>query len=143
MCADPFLFLVSLFVTDYREYAFLPGPLVGFHPPVVVPTRQRSVLGLTGFLQFFKFVLDPEPTPPFFELHPLTAFPGQHGFLPRSRALLAFIAACECHETGLPEWGLGTVHASLYQFKLMGQFVPWWLTWENISTSTGTKKELA
>jgi hypothetical protein len=83
--------LVSLFVTDYREYAFLPCPLVGFHPPVVVPTRQRSVLGLTGFLQFFKFVLDPEPTPPFFELHPIAAFPGQHGLLPRGRALLDFI----------------------------------------------------
>jgi len=83
--------LVSLFVTDYREYAFLPCSLVGFHPPVVVPTRQRSVLGLTGFLQFFKFVLDPEPTTPFFELHPIAAFPGQHGLLPRGRGLLDFI----------------------------------------------------
>jgi hypothetical protein len=83
--------LVSLFVTDYREYAFLGGSLVGFHPPAPVGTRQRSVLGLTGFLQVFKFVLDPEPTLPFFELHPITAFPGQHGMLPRDRPLLDFI----------------------------------------------------
>jgi hypothetical protein len=58
--------LVSLFVTDYREYAFLPCPLVGFHPPAPVGASQRSVLGLTGFLQVFKFLLDPEPTPPIF-----------------------------------------------------------------------------
>jgi hypothetical protein len=83
--------LVSLFVTDYREYAFLPSPLVGFHPPAPAGTAQRSVLGLTGFLQFFKFVLDPEPTPPLFELHPITAFPGQHGPLPRGQVLLDFI----------------------------------------------------
>jgi len=83
--------LVSLFVTDYREYAFLPGPLVGFHPPALVPGSQRSVLGLTSFLQFFKFVYDPEPTPPLFELHPIAVFPGQHGLLPRGRGLLDFI----------------------------------------------------
>lgn len=83
--------LVSLFVTDYREYAFLPSPLVGFHPPAPVGTQQRSVLGLTGFLQFFKFVYDPEPTPPLFELHPIATFPGQHGLLPKGRGLLDFI----------------------------------------------------
>jgi hypothetical protein len=83
--------LLSLFVTDYREYAFLPAPLVGFHPPAPAGTKQRSVLGLTGFLQFFKFIYDPEPTPPIFELHPIQAFPGQHGLLPRGRGLLDFI----------------------------------------------------
>jgi hypothetical protein len=83
--------LVSLFVTDYREYAFLPGPLVGFHPPAPVGTKQRSVLGLTGFLQFFKLVYDPEPTPPIFELQPIASFPGQHGLLPKGRGLLDFI----------------------------------------------------
>jgi hypothetical protein len=83
--------LVSLFVTDYREYAFLPTPLVGFHPSAPPGTRQRSVLGLTGFLQFFKFVHDPEPTTPISELHPIKAFPGQHGLLPRGRTLVDFI----------------------------------------------------
>jgi hypothetical protein len=83
--------LVSLFVTDYTEYAFLPAPLVGFHPPVSGPSSQRSVLGKTGFLQYFRFVYDPEPMPPIFELHPITAFPGQHGLLPRSVSLEDFI----------------------------------------------------
>ncbi len=83
--------LVSLFVTDYTEYAFLPGPLVGFHPPALAPTSQRSVLGQTGFLQFFRFVHDPEPDPPIFELHPIKTFPGQHGLLPRGQSLLGFI----------------------------------------------------
>ena len=83
--------LVSLFVTDYREFAYLPDLLVGFHPPALGPTRQRSVLGQTGFLQFFRFVLDPEPSPPHFELHPTTTFPGQTGPLPRGQPLLSFI----------------------------------------------------
>jgi hypothetical protein len=83
--------LVSLFVTDYREYAFLPAPLVGFHPPALGSVSQRSVLGQTGFLQFFKFVHDPEPNPPLFELYPIRAFPGQHGLLPRGQSLLGFI----------------------------------------------------
>ncbi len=83
--------LVSLFVTDYREYAFLPAPLVGFHPPAPAPASQRSVLGQTGFLQFFRYVQDPEPTPPIFELHPTTAFPGQTGLLPRGQSLLGFV----------------------------------------------------
>jgi hypothetical protein len=79
--------LVSLFVTDYTEYAFL----TGFHPPALVPASQRSVLGHTGFLQFFRFVHDPEPTPPLFELHPTKTFPGQHSLLPRRQSLLGFI----------------------------------------------------
>jgi hypothetical protein len=83
--------LVSLFVTDYREFAYLPSPLVGFHPPSPTALRQRSVLGQTGFLQFFRQVHDPEPTPPILELHPITNFPGQTGPLPRDRPLLDFI----------------------------------------------------
>jgi hypothetical protein len=83
--------LVSLFVTDYREYGFLPRPPVGFHPPARAGTSQRSVLGLKGFLQFFKFVYDPEPACPFFELDPIASFPGRHGLLPSGRALFDFI----------------------------------------------------
>jgi hypothetical protein len=83
--------LVSLFVTDYREYYYLPAPLVGFHPPSPLATQQRSVLGLTGFLQHFRFVLENEPTPPFFELHPTPAFPGLAGLLPLDRPLVDFI----------------------------------------------------
>jgi hypothetical protein len=83
--------LVSLFVTDYQEFAYLPRPLVGFHPPALVGARQRSVLGQTGFLQFFRFGLDPEPTPPIVELDPIQAFPGQSGPLPLGRPLLDFI----------------------------------------------------
>jgi hypothetical protein len=60
--------LVSLFVTDYREYAFLPSPIVGFHSPGPGAASQRSVLGQTGFLQFFRFLQDPEPIPPIVEL---------------------------------------------------------------------------
>jgi hypothetical protein len=49
------------------------------------------VLGQTGFLQFFKLIHDPEPTPPFVELHPTTTFPGQTGPLHRDRSLYDFI----------------------------------------------------
>jgi hypothetical protein len=83
--------LVSLFVTDYREYCYLPAPLVGFHPPSPLAAQQRSVLGLTGFLQHFRFLLDNGPNPPFFELHPTPAFPGQTGVLPLDRPLVDFI----------------------------------------------------
>jgi hypothetical protein len=83
--------VVSLFVTDYREYAYLPCPLVGFHSPGPGAANQRSVLGKTGFLQYFRVVHDPEPMPPIVELHPITAFPGQAGVLPRDRSLLDFI----------------------------------------------------
>jgi hypothetical protein len=83
--------LLSLFVTDYREYAYLPSPLVGFHPPSPGPARQRSVLGQTGFLQYFRHLHDPEPTPPIVELDPIKAFPGQAGLLPLDRPLLDFI----------------------------------------------------
>jgi len=83
--------LISLFVTDYREYCYLPGPLIGFHPPGPQASSQRSVLGLTGFLQYFRFILDHGPSPPAFELHPLPSFPGQSGPLPRDRPLQDFL----------------------------------------------------
>jgi hypothetical protein len=83
--------LVSLFVTDYREYAYLPSPLVGFHPPALGTTKQRSVLGLTGFLQFFRQVHEPQLKPPIAELDPLPGFPGLAGLLPRDRSLYDFI----------------------------------------------------
>lgn len=82
---------VSLFLTDYTEYYYLPSPLISFHPPGPTVAAQRSVLGLTGFLQHFRFVLDHGPTPPAFELHPLPAFPGATGALPRDRPLIDFL----------------------------------------------------
>jgi hypothetical protein len=83
--------LVSLFVTDYTEYAFLRASLVGFHASGRPGAQQRSVLGLTGFLQFFLSILDPNPTPPILELHPITAFPGRTGLLPKDRGLADFV----------------------------------------------------
>jgi hypothetical protein len=83
--------LVSLFVTDYTEYAFLSGPMIGFHAHGLAAANQRSVLGLTGFLQFFLSILDPNPTPPVLELHPIAAFPGRTGLLPKDRGLSDFI----------------------------------------------------
>src|SRR5262249_2949567 len=81
--------LVSLFVADYTEYCYLPPTLIGLHPPS--PHRQRSVLGLAGFLQHFRFSLDHGPHPPTFELDPLAGFPGQTGLLPKGGGLLDFI----------------------------------------------------
>jgi hypothetical protein len=85
---------VSLFVTDYREYCFLPALLVGFHvPPPGAPatTTYRSVLGVTGFLQHFKTLIDPDPASPAVELEPLAGFPGQHGLVPSPFRLHDFI----------------------------------------------------
>lgn len=85
--------LVSLFVTDYREYAYLPRPLVGFHAAGRSAPVQRSVLGLTGFLQHFQFVLDLPATPPTFILEAGAGFPGSVGILPLNRSLADFIAS--------------------------------------------------
>jgi hypothetical protein len=85
--------LVSLFVTDYREYAYLTHPLVGFHAPSRTTLAQRSVLGLTGFLQHFRFTLDLPATAPVFELEACTAFPGSFGPLPRDRSLADFLTS--------------------------------------------------
>jgi hypothetical protein len=82
--------LIGLFVTDYTEYCYLPSPLVGLHDPALPVTAQRSVLGLTGFLEYFRFILDHGRSPPAFELHPLPSFPGQSGPLPR-RPLADFL----------------------------------------------------
>jgi hypothetical protein len=80
--------LVSLFVTDYREFCFLSSPLIGFHAPAPSATNQRSVLGLSGFLQYFRLVL--EPSPPLIELHPIA---GVAGALPKDRGLHEFLAS--------------------------------------------------
>jgi hypothetical protein len=50
---------VSLFITDYREYYFLPAPPVGFWPPAPTGTTRRGVLGATGFLQLFQVDFPP------------------------------------------------------------------------------------
>jgi hypothetical protein len=91
---------VSLFVTDYREFVYLPRPLVGFHHPppgTAGSATYRSVLGATGFLQYFKTCLDPGPTPPVLELDPVAAFPGQHGPLPHSIPLADFLRDLKLH----------------------------------------------
>jgi hypothetical protein len=85
--------LVSLFVTDYREYGYLARPLVGFHGPSRSASVQRSVLGLTGFLQHFRFKLDLPATPPVFELEAGAGFPGSVGSLPRQQSLSDFIVS--------------------------------------------------
>jgi hypothetical protein len=84
--------LVSLFVTDYREYGYLARPLVGFHARSRTAAAQRSVLGLTGFLQHFRFALDLPATPPVFELEARAGFPGSVGILPRDQLLADFLA---------------------------------------------------
>jgi hypothetical protein len=85
--------LVSLVVTDYREYAYLPRPLVGFHALSGGTTSQRSVLGLTGFLQHFRFGLDLPANPPVFELDPQAGFPGSTGTLTAGQPLADFLAS--------------------------------------------------
>jgi hypothetical protein len=40
---------VSLLITDYRQYYYLPAPPVGFW----AAPNHANVLGFTGFLQFF------------------------------------------------------------------------------------------
>jgi hypothetical protein len=81
--------LVSLFVTDYREYCFLPAPLIGFLDPSQGGASQRSVLGLSGFLQYFRFTLD--QSPPTVELQPAVTFAGSSGPLPKGHGLHEFI----------------------------------------------------
>jgi hypothetical protein len=39
--------LVPLFVTDYREYCYLPSPLIGFHPPAPPGASGRPHLQLS------------------------------------------------------------------------------------------------
>jgi hypothetical protein len=80
-----------LFVTGYREFCFLPRPLVGFHAPGPGAASQRSVLGLSGFLQYFRTVLEPSPPPD--PARPAAAFAGVQGILPLNRGLHEFIAS--------------------------------------------------
>jgi hypothetical protein len=92
--------MVSLFITDYTEFYYLPDPLVGFHSPppgAPRPAAYRSVLGFTGFLQHFKTLLDPDPSPPVVELTHRAGFTGQHGPLPRTIPLLDFIQSLKLH----------------------------------------------
>jgi hypothetical protein len=49
------------------------------------------VLGLTGFLQYFRFVLDYGASPPAFELDPVASYPGRTGILPRDRPVVDFV----------------------------------------------------
>jgi hypothetical protein len=83
--------LVSMFVTDYREYCYLPTPLIGFHALAPRGSGQRSVLGLAGFLQYFDLLL--KPSPPTVELDPAATFVGVTGTLPRDLGLYEFIAS--------------------------------------------------
>jgi hypothetical protein len=80
---------VSLFVTDYQEYYYLPAPLVGFWPPA--PVRRRSVLGATGFLQHFDVRLLNRLSRPEVELVDVPTFPGTHGALSKSGPLEDFL----------------------------------------------------
>jgi hypothetical protein len=68
--------VVSLFVTDYRHYCFLPAPLVGFMPP---PVEDFAVLGATGFLQYFRLLIDYDMQPPRVQLTARSSFPGVTG----------------------------------------------------------------
>jgi len=65
---------------------------VGFHALGRSASAQRSVLGLTGFLQHFRFLLELPASPPVFELHPCAGFPGSVGMLPLDRSLADFLA---------------------------------------------------
>jgi hypothetical protein len=68
--------LVSLLVTDYREYYFLPSPPVGFWSGGMT----KNVLGSTGFLQHFAWrVLNDGLSRPEVELEAVPNFPGQQG----------------------------------------------------------------
>lgn len=82
---------VALFLTDYQEYCYLADPLIGFHSPALPVQQQRSVLGLTGFLEYFRFTLDHAPARPTFELGPLPIAGVHTGALPKDRPLADFV----------------------------------------------------
>jgi hypothetical protein len=68
--------LLSLFITDYREYAFLRMPPVGFWSG----SMTRNVLGITGFVQYFSLrTLNDGMSLPEVELEAIPNFPGLHG----------------------------------------------------------------
>jgi hypothetical protein len=82
---------VSLFLTDYQSWYFLPSPPVGFWPPSPTSAPRRNVLGVTGFLQYFQVVLHYQLTRPEVELIHYPGFPGTFGQLPPRVALQDFI----------------------------------------------------
>ncbi len=82
---------VSLFLTDYQNWYFLPAPPVGFWPPSPTSAPRRNVLGVTGFLQYFQVVLHYQLSRPEVELIHHAGFPGAFGQLPDRVALPDFI----------------------------------------------------
>jgi hypothetical protein len=82
---------VSLFLTDYREWYFLPAPPVGFWPASPAGTPRRNVLGVTGFLQHFQVFFDYKPKRPEVELIEFAGFPGRFGTFEAKRPLHDFI----------------------------------------------------
>jgi hypothetical protein len=82
---------VSLFVTDYKEWYFLPAPPVGFWPPSPTGVPRRDVLGVTGFLQYFQVTLHYQLSRPEVELIHHPGFPGKHGQLPPRVVLYNYI----------------------------------------------------
>jgi hypothetical protein len=82
---------LSLFITDYREWYFLPAPPVGFWPPAPAGGQRRSVLGVTGFLQHFQVVLHYQLSRP--EVEPIhqPGFPGKSGTFLRGTVLQDFL----------------------------------------------------
>jgi hypothetical protein len=82
---------VSLFITDYREWYFLPAPPVGFWPAAPGGGQRRNVLGATGFLQHFEVRLHYQLSRPEVELIDHPGFPGEFGTFPRGAVLRDFI----------------------------------------------------
>ena len=67
---------VSLLITDYREYYYLPAPPVGFW----TNPNKKNVLGVTGFFQYFSTQTHNDgQSIPVIELTENRRFPGQHG----------------------------------------------------------------
>jgi hypothetical protein len=82
---------VSLFLTDYQEWYFLPALPVGFWPPSPAGGPRRNVLGATGFLQHFEVHLHYELSRPEVELIHHEGFPGKYGQLPPRVVLRDYI----------------------------------------------------
>jgi hypothetical protein len=85
---------VSLYVTDYRHYCYLPAPLVGFLPP---PVNDFAVLGVTGFLQHFKLRIDYDERPPRIRLTVPPSFPGVAGRFSPKRSLAEQLRRLKLH----------------------------------------------
>jgi hypothetical protein len=74
---------VSLFLTDYSAWCYLPSLPVGFWPPVAPgePTR-RNILGFTGFQQHFEILFRNYLPRPEILLIEAPSFPGSFGRMP-------------------------------------------------------------